>query len=523
MNNWVSTGITVLTAICSLVAAGVATLVKLDTAKHEVRLSALTADAKQIQNDTEKIKNQTSEIEHRKKTEELTYQVIDKFFANLKDVAQSPVEKSELVVRLLYVIAETNLSPTAKAQDWQRVLPLRMALLIRNDELLASMDSEFNYKQFWIPIAANSADEKERHTAVKALCHICRNLAAKGKWNAVDDSFREALELCSSSGGQSEEVRNALLDLSRAAGMIGDKMTADNGVDEKNPPPAVVNLKKRFADLTVRAQSSQAAVATATSKKIEQVTGNVGAAEKVTTLEQEKKKTIDVLNQAILEVPKAEETAPNLPQLVENLKSSDKTKRGEARASLAALGPQTFKPILLQVREEANQSGSARDFLREGVATALFLTKNTLRLDDDEARTVAGFLFDENAETRSSAAEFMMALNDDETIRRSYAALKEIVDRNLEQNTGPPQSAADRAVFNAVTIMGTWVRVVPTAVRNSKKDGPFVKEVETQLGDYKKKMTQNSVRWNKSLARINELLAKGKPRQSVAYSSGGGS
>lgn len=129
------------------------------------------------------------------------------------------------------------------------------------------------------------------------------------------------------------------------------------------------------------------------------------------------------------------------------------------------------------------------------MTVALNLMHQPIRLDADGAAVVTSLLGSGDRDTRQNAAEFLMKLDDPESVTRAFDAVRAVVVKRDDAN----------AVYNAVIVMGTWMRILP---EDLTRDGrPLWKEVGTTLRAARAELERDTAKhWDRTIAAIDELL-----------------
>ena len=111
------------------------------------------------------------------------------------------------------------------------------------------------------------------------------------------------------------------------------------------------------------------------------------------------------------------------------------------------------------------------------------------RFPAKEVRAVVALIGDDDATLRTNASEFLMKITDPATVKKTRDELMRVV-RNRDE-TGVRLNQ----VYNAVAILGTWVRVLPDSL-SSERDA-----LEAFLVEEKRKMLEHRARSGRRPAR----------------------
>ena len=159
-------------------------------------------------------------------------------------------------------------------------------------------------------------------------------------------------------------------------------------------------------------------------------------------------------------MPPGTSAGPNTnQQALEALESDDAETRRGARSTLASQLDSATTAALLQNLKDPRGSYRAR----LGAAVVLKETPRSVALSsDEEVRAVVALIGDDDATLRTNASEFLMKITDPATVRKTRDELMRVVRNRDEAGARPNQ------VYNAVAIMGTWVRVLPDSLSSER-------------------------------------------------------
>jgi hypothetical protein len=209
---------------------------------------------------------------------------------------------------------------------------------------------------------------------------------------------------------------------------------------------------------------------------------------------------VDDLNLKKNIVKSASPTVNDLSSTIAALKSDDVETRRNARLELAKGGAANVPPLLAALRKEP-------DNYRMKVGVSFTLSKMTELVPitkSEDASLLVRLAGDDEPEVRQYASEFLLRLSDAESIKTILPELKTTIAR--ERAVASPNG---NAVYNAVVILGTWMRTLPSALSAEKS------AIAEYLSELKPQLSQDN-HWGKTLALINELNPMGsenKPPQ----------
>jgi len=178
-------------------------------------------------------------------------------------------------------------------------------------------------------------------------------------------------------------------------------------------------------------------------------------------------------------------------QVINDLESDDAKTRRDARVSLANnLDSATASSLLKAIKDpKANYRAKL------GAAVVLKETSFNVALSSDEdVRAVAALIGDDDPTLRTNASEFVMKMTDPATVTKMYNELTRIV-RDRNQAFARPNQ-----VYNAVAILGTWMRVLPDSL-SARRD-----EIQRFLLNEKQQMAASDTQWAKTRVLIDDLI-----------------
>ena len=144
-------------------------------------------------------------------------------------------------------------------------------------------------------------------------------------------------------------------------------------------------------------------------------------------------------------------------QLLKKLYSDKTQERQDARTSLVSQGTVSLEPLLKML-----QVGNMEPRLRISLAYALDqIPQPVVVTDEQNIRVLTNLIGDDQREVRQYVSQFLMKLSDGNTVQMLRRAILAI----------PHTEAAKTgdAVYNAVVILGTWIRVLPPELDEFKK------------------------------------------------------
>lgn len=189
--------------------------------------------------------------------------------------------------------------------------------------------------------------------------------------------------------------------------------------------------------------------------------------------------------------PEPEVMNTNVKSLVEGLKSSDTEVRRRSRTALASVaGPATTDELVGEL------VANPRNYrVKLGVASALYQSGRPVVIEDAQrVRAVVDLIGDDDVLVRKYASESLMKLSDPKTVKQVHVELNDILRDRAQRSPN--------AVFNAVAILGTWLRILPS---NLPTERASIRSELTAL----KTQLQSEPRWSNTLALVEEMLRLG--------------
>ena len=445
-----------------------------------------------------------SELSRRVQREGITQTYAEKILSHLSDLQIDAEQRGGIVIDVLDIITEANLNvgerPYTDAER-QQLIPLRLALATHDADLIAHIGADKQKLKLWTDTAIQSGNDEIKRTAIKALGQIGRyrgsiaeletfRFCLKKIFEISDDFARtpltqDAIEQFSIMVGVTKKVAilledeplKALLQRGRdalvivASTSIKEDAAQQQQLQRSAPTPSPSPLESRptaFVDPAVRRSpnalhlvafatpdfippSNNAAVADASSHPLFVANSVLQTVDKA--LQQ-----VDDLN---LKKNTRTPAPTNLDaSKIEALKSDDVQVRRKARDDLAAGGAGNVPLLLKALREQPNDYR-----IKVGVSFTLSKINEAVSITDSaDAALLVHLIGDAEPEVRQYASEFLMRLADAKSVNTVYPELKKAIDQ--EQAVPQPN---ENGVFNAVVVLGTWMRTLPDSLAANKK------------------------------------------------------
>jgi hypothetical protein len=402
-------------------------------------------------------------------------------------------QKEAIVINLLDAIAVANANQQGTT-DRQKILhtPLWIALATGNVEALGLIGNADNRREVWFNLANGSGDATVRKTAMEALA----NSSASTPLNHL----LEIYEL-------SEQLNNGdILDSSI------EQINRVVRVMERDPDPARFREEDRVKPLVARLEvlhtnlAADAAALAGDPKTVE---------ERRATLQRETQgveRALAFLRGSAIAVagsappmpgatPEASMPKADVQSLIEGLKSPDAGTRRESRETLANVNdPKVVSQLLA---EFLTDKMSYR--VKLGVASALYQAKRVILSEQDQVRAVVDLIGDDDVLIRKYASESLMKLTDPGTVQLVHGELRRIIENRA--------AASPNAVYNAVVVLGTWMRILPPSFQAERTS------ISSELMTLKSQV-ENEPNWTNTSALIDEMLRLNVATRQTGASAG---
>jgi hypothetical protein len=491
---------------------------------------------------------QVNQLNARDKTEEESYKFAKEFLTHIESSLKDSPRSRQMAVAALNIIAQASSNQDAKSNPVDRkALPVIMALFLNDSGSIAALDSHLNCLDQWIDFARWDEDDRTRVTAIRALGSIARGASREQdvprleKCVSLMAELSKLIEESKTSDSSPEENANTPLDANALALRVAiqqarsDAFTAmvklkvflfdpkkqSVAKNAENSPASAVKIA--LDDAVAQLQSIQPKLQIIKQDAVAASSTTSGSEKLKTTIEQSQAAATlalsDVRKQKISPESKGT-TAPSpapsssvaptatnadepnlatVQDLIGKLANPDENVRHKARSDLALFGQDAVKPLL-----EAVSKPPLNEKLRLGVAMALSQMQQPIVLpDESDAGIVVNFLTSSDPPTRQAAAEFLMNLENAETLAKCFRAISALVKNRKQPETD------GHAVLNACLVLGTWVRVLNDDILSPSENKPMNQIARKAVENFRTDLTnQNPKGWAKTIRTIDELLQR---------------
>ncbi len=432
------------------------------------------------------INQKQAELNRKLEREQATQVFADKVFEHVESLNLDEKDEEAMVIDLLDIITESNISKTGELSDTDRrlLMPLRIALVTGNAEILSHIGADKSKRELWVKFAKHSGSAKVKLTAIQALENLGRYGGKEGQNSDLLFSIDRILTL-SRDLSSLENILITTQALVRLVDIMDYETMRFIISSSKNDSMIVAKIYEFLFEQRSNLELAKNSAESQIKNSLQAIVDNTDeATDKLADLLDFK------IEEATMTKTKSiDELAVSYADQIDQLNSNISDKRASARIKLASLGENAVKPLVASLRND-NLTDSYT--LRLGVAKALSLMKQPVAIHDpDDVSSIVDLIGDSRKDIRLIASEFLMKLTDQTTVDLVYAELKE---RIQEKSNG-------NEVYNAAVILGTWLRVLPT-------DRPPKAELKTYLEKMKTDLGKEPGRWTRTIAVINELLGK---------------
>lgn len=467
------------------------------------------------------------ELSRRIQRESITQTYAEKILSHLEDLKMDPAQRGTVVIDVLDIITEANLNVGERPYsdtERQQLIPLRLALATHDADLIAHIGTDKRKRKLWTEMAIQSGNDEIKSTAIRALAQIGRYRGRVAELETFSFCVEKILELSENFARAplsreaieqftvmvevagkvpillEDEALKAVIQRGRdalivAAGSAIQERAEQQQVQppEATPTPGLKPASLPHANRGPEMIGLQAVANRLIGNSQLLLAANRPAEESAEVLSAAQKalRQLDDLNLKQAPARPQDASQKNLAAPINDLKSDDIGARRGARQELARSGAASVQPLLEALRKEPDVYR-----IRLGVSYALYKINEPVRITkSDDASQLVGLAGDSESEVRQYASEFLMRLSDAESIKTIRPELEKVIGREL---AAPAPNG--NALYNAVVILGTWMRTLPSELAAEKA------AIARSLRDLKPKLSQGN-QWGKTLALIDELNA----------------
>jgi len=468
--------------------------------------------------------------------EGITQTYAEKILSNLDKLKLDTEQRGTVIIDMLDIITEANLNTGEKPftdLERQQLIPLRLALATHDADLIAHIGTSKPKLKLWTDAAIESGNEDIKRTAIKALAQIGRYRGSIAELETFRFCVKKILEISedfarSALAQDAIEQFSALLAVTAKVPILLEDdqlkgliqrgrdaliIVASNSIKENaeqqsqrplatpSPsPPALKPTAFRDPEGGSKPNAFQA---------IAYTIDNLNPSDDKTATTAESSRRLQVASAAPNTIYKALRQVDDLNLKkdvvsrptstasknvaagdIEALKSDDVQVRRKARDDLAAGGAGNVPLLLKALREQPNDYR-----IKVGVSFTLSKINEPVSITDPaDAASLVRLIGDAEPEVRQYASESLMRLADAKSVNAVYPELQKAID----QAQAMPQPN-ENAVFNAVVVLGTWMRTLPDSLGANKKT------IADYLDNLASKLPKD--KWGKTLAVLKELNA----------------
>jgi hypothetical protein len=409
-------------------------------------------------------------------------------------------QKEAILIDLLDAIALATVSASGKTDKGKlEHMPLSIALATRNVEALGLIGVADDRRDTWYQLARMSGDAGVQMTAMEALArssardpvgHLLRIFELSENLNnekTLDSALEQVARVVRVMARDTDPTRfRESKELAPVVGRLAALSTSLGSAVPGSAEPAVANR----ADGERLAASALAQRAVYVKDALDLLKGSAPVPVVVATRGPAAATPTPPGEAAPPPPPAPAPASGNVQETIAGLKSSDTETRRYSRTALANVDDGTVTERLL---DELKQDPTNYR-LRIGVASVLYQAKQPVLIrDPDKARVLVNLLGDDDLLVRKYASESLMKLTDPESVQLIHGVLRDLVGKRSQP--GVP----DNGVYNAVVILGTWLRVLPSSLQAEKRI------VVNELTNLRLQL-QREPNWTNTARLIDELL-----------------
>jgi len=470
------------------------------------------------------------ELSRRVQREGITQTYAEKILSNLDKLKMDPEQRSTVIIDMLDIITEANLNTGEQPysdSERQQLIPLRLALATHDADLIAHIGTTKSKRKLWTDAAIQSGNDEIKRTAIKALAQIGRYRGREAELETFRFCVEKILEISEDFARTptSEDAIQQFTVMVQVAGkvpiLLEDQplkallqrgrdaliVVAGNAIreggeqqqqpDSKPTPPGSKPTALQSSGRDGEADGLQMVVNRISDSPLinRKALDAFGASQtflsaSVLSAAQRALKQVDDLNlKKNIDKPQSP-TVNDLTSMIAALKADDVETRRKAREELAKGGAANVPLLLAALRKEPDNYR-----MKAGIGFTLFkMTEPVSITKSEDASLLVQLAGDNESDVRQYASEFIMRLSDARSIKMILPELKTAIAR--EQAAAAPNG---NAVYNAVVILGTWMRTLPSELSDEKSGiTQYLNELKPQL---------SNGRWGKTRALIDELNA----------------
>jgi len=474
-----------------------------------------------------------SELSRRIQREGVTQTYAEKILSNLDKLKIDAEQRGTVIIDMLDIITEANLNTGEQPftdLERQQLIPLRLALATHDADLIAHIGTSKPKLKLWTDAAIESGNDEIKRTALRALAQIGRYRAREAELETfrfcvkkileisenfsrtpiAEDAIKQFTVLVTATASAPILLEDVALKALMQRGQDALSLVVGNAIKEnaeqqqvQPPVPTPSPFGPRPTALRDRVEGSKSEVfqeIAYTADSLNLPRDNTATMiessrrmELASTMDKTVYKALQQLNDLNLKknVRPPSAGAKNLAaSKIEALKSDDVEVRRRAREDLAAGGADNVPLLLEALHKEPNDYR-----IKVGVSFTVFKINEPVSITKSEdAASLVRLIGDSEPEVRQYASEFLMRLSDLASVNAVYPELQKTIDQ--AQAAAQPN---ENAVFNAVVVLGTWMRTLPDTLASNKQ------AIADYLATVASKLPKD--KWGKTLAVIKELNA----------------
>ena len=422
------------------------------------------------------INQKQAELNRKLEREGATQTFADQVFEHLGSLTLNAAEKQAMVIDLLDIITESNISKTGELSDVERrqLMPLRMALFTKNHEILSHIGADSSKRDLWVSFAERSGNAKVKMTAIRALENL-------GIYGSGEHDLMFSLKKILSLGEELNDLNGYLLTNTALAHLVlSMDLETTRALIEASPSDssAIVNVYNFLFKVSSGLQTAL------TGSVISEMDSLRESLDMVKAATNQLAELLD-FNLGETQTREVGIVDPRLTYNIKKLKSEISSERKSARIALASYGEYSIEYLMKYLDNNPDEYQ-----VRLGVASALNLMQQPVIIDDEEyVHAIVGLIGDPKAEIRKESSRFLAKLSDAQTIDFVFEELKRVIEMRSNGN----------AVYNAFVVLISWNSL---GIHAAKKEGirAFMRNERDILAKDR--------RWSKTVTQIDNFFIK---------------
>ena len=481
-------------------------------------------------------------IDKRDKIEDASYKFAGEFLAQSGSQGFTNAKRAQLTIAALHIIAEADTDESGESKQADRAeLPIHMALLMNDPASIAVLDPECQYMKLWVDFAKVDQDDATRLTAIKALCALCRKALYDGQLSRMDrclDNIKDLTNVFDHSTLVDPTTPYSMANIAWSR-LTSDLKNADSSIsaasfkdsDDKRSLDQIRIAVRKQLDITDQVgkvldtafqtrndegapQQTQQSPGAALLSSDQAVANKQQPAATQDAIEAASSAFRTEITQGTADDKKKDAIQDKIGGLIDQLHDPSEDLRRKAQIQLTLLGQEAATRLYAALNEHLTGTTNTDEEIKYGVVVSLSRMQQPITAPQASVHQIVQLLRSPNGATRIAASDFLMNMEDPDTIYTAFDELNKVIESRGMPETGGEEADSEQlnqtAVFNAVTVLGTWIRALTpdtmwtdgvTSMPQKCLDAVITARAEL-------KTTDNA--WAHTIAVINELINRAK-------------